>query len=304
MDLTDIFIRVLGAFYTFAGVVGVRAALMSRLLDIAIAGITLKKPSLAETRRSQWLLASTVIVFAGGIALLLGLDAALPLFLLSALGQALYIFWIAPRYLDKDDPPEGQGRQQTTNAFIVYLIATALVAWAGSAGRLIPTHDAPWPVLAIAGAALALLVTYIFRAVQPTTPTETDAHLVDIAAASGADERPDPSVSRRIKVMAEPGRHPLWALDPGLDGDFSPYALELTYELASELEIWGDADTMRDDTDTPERSTWSQSEIEEHQAQGRHLAAWLAREMPDRTIYVMDPRLGVVEVPPGEEPKA
>ncbi len=56
-----------GAFYTFAGLVGMRVALQGRLIDIAIAGISLKPTAKAETARGLWLLLSSIVVLAGGL---------------------------------------------------------------------------------------------------------------------------------------------------------------------------------------------------------------------------------------------
>jgi len=49
IGLTDIFLRVIGAFYAFGGYVAARAGLMSRFLDQAIAAIAAQKPKPIET---------------------------------------------------------------------------------------------------------------------------------------------------------------------------------------------------------------------------------------------------------------
>ena len=58
IELTDIFLRVIGAFYAFGGYVATRAGLMSRLLDQAIAAISMKKPPVSERAQNAWLLAT------------------------------------------------------------------------------------------------------------------------------------------------------------------------------------------------------------------------------------------------------
>jgi hypothetical protein len=161
MDATDISLRLVGAFYAFAGYVAARVALSSHFLDRALAAITLEEPKPVERAQALWLLCSAVLVLAGGIALMLLLELAVWLFLASAAGQALYLAWLAPRYFDAADPPDAKGRRQTTNAFVIYTAATAFVVWASWTGRLAPWQELPWPLLALAGAAVAAHAGYV-----------------------------------------------------------------------------------------------------------------------------------------------
>ena len=125
MDATDILLRLVGAFYAFAGVVASRVAVTSHFLDRAIAAIGGKPTPRAETLQFHWLLGSAILVLASGAALVLRIDIAAWLFLASALGQAAYILVLAPRYFDLHDPPDARGRRQTINAFVIYSAATA-----------------------------------------------------------------------------------------------------------------------------------------------------------------------------------
>lgn len=133
---SDLMLRLVGAFYVFAGYVATRAALVSNQLDVAIAGIGGKTLTRKERLLTVWLLASAGLVLVGGATLLARLDVAPWLFLASALGQLVFIAVLGPRYFDTDDPPDPKGRQQTTNAFYFYIVATSFVIWAWSAGRL------------------------------------------------------------------------------------------------------------------------------------------------------------------------
>lgn len=161
MDATDIILRLVGAFYTFAGYVASRVALTSHLIDRALDAIALEKPKPVERAQTLWLLCSSVLVLAGGIALMLLIELAAWLFLASAAGQALYLAWLAPRYFDAADPPDAKGRRQTTNAFVIYTAATAFVVWASHTGRLAHWQELPWPLLALAGAAVAAHAGYV-----------------------------------------------------------------------------------------------------------------------------------------------
>ena len=144
MDEIDLALRLMGAFYVFAGYAATRAALMSNLIDRALAAISASKPAPAETAQSLWLIGAANVILAGGVALVLLIDVAAWIFLASALGQAAYLFYVAPRFFDTDDPPDATGRRQSTKAFVVYGAATALVLWASATGRLAHWQDVPW----------------------------------------------------------------------------------------------------------------------------------------------------------------
>ncbi len=155
VDFTDVALRLIGAFYAFAGVVATRGGLMSRLLDTAIAAIGGDKPNAAETVRALWMVSAGIVILAGGVALMLRIELAAWLFVLSALLQGLYLSVVAPHYLDPSDPPDATGRRQTTNAFILYLAATAFVLWAQATGRFHDWRTVPTPLLILAIAAVA-----------------------------------------------------------------------------------------------------------------------------------------------------
>lgn len=161
MDPTDIGLRIVGAFYAFAGVVATRAAITSSMLDRALAQISAKKAPLHETAQTAWLIIASLIVLWGGAALMLRLDIAVWLFLASAILQAFYIFIVAPRWFDVEDPPDVGGRQRTTNAFTIYLAATALVVWAFTTGRLFRAEQLPTPALLGTASTLLLYVGYV-----------------------------------------------------------------------------------------------------------------------------------------------
>ena len=150
------------------------ALLTSHVIDRALAAISATKPTRAETAQSLWLLGAANVILAGGAALVLLLEAAAWIFVASALAQAAYLFFVAPRFFDRDDPPDATGRRQSTNAFVVYAAATALVLWAAARGKLAPWQDVPWPMLAIAAAAAAVHVLYtIWIFAKPLTPPHT-----------------------------------------------------------------------------------------------------------------------------------
>ena len=166
IDLSEIMLRVGGAFYAFAGYAATRACLTSYFIDRAIAAIAAKKPTAAETMQAMWLLCAAALVLVGGMMLMFLLDVALWVFLASAVGQTMYLFVVAPRYFDVEEPPDAAGRQQSTNAFVVYCAATAFVLWAAYTGRLVSWQDVWWPWLAAVGAVVAGHIGYVVKHVR------------------------------------------------------------------------------------------------------------------------------------------
>lgn len=305
MDAIEILLRLIGAFYVFAAFVAARASVMSLLIDRAIAAIALERLAVAELLKSYWLLAASVLVMLGGAALLFLIDIAVWAFLASACGQAAYLFYFAPRYFDAADPPAETGRQQTTNAFVVYLIATAVVVWAYGAGYLSGVGEVSWPILIVPAVIVGAHIAYIMRhASGSASDTGLGAHGDD----EGGEERDEDehasrpvSEARQVKVMADYGCHPLWAMDEDLCGDIAPEALQLSSELVRDFHEWAQAYDASLNSEDAANSLWSDSEHEDHMARGRPLAIRLARERPDLDVYVMDPKDGLVEVREGGE---
>lgn len=307
MDAIEILLRLIGAFYVFAAFVAARASVMSLLIDRAIAAIALERLAISELLKSYWLLAASLLVMVGGAALLFLIDIAVWAFLASAIGQAAYLFYLAPRYFDAEDPPDETGRRQTTNAFVVYLIATAVVVWAYGAGYLRGVGEVSWPTLIVPAAIVGAHIAYIVRHVSGSaSDSGLGAHGDD---EDGGDRNGDDSVhasrplsdATRVKVMADYGCHPLWAMDEDLCGDIAPEALQLSSELVRDFHEWAQAYDASLNSEDPADSLWSDSEHEDHMARGRPLAIRLARERPDLVVYVMDPKHGLVEVHEDDE---
>lgn len=288
-----------GAFYAFAGLVGIRAALHGRLLDIAIAGIALEKPPFVETARGLWLLLSGVVVLAGGLFLVLRLDWAAAAFVAAALGQAVYLLVLAPLYFDVAEPPDAKGRQQTINAFILYAAATLLVLWAYRTGKLMGPDAVGWPLvwggLAMIGASLAWgLFRFSFPlAKSPLAAMGAGAESEELEVPNYTEDDetgPPLSESGRILVMSEYECDPLWTHDPGRSGTISPRDLPLSDALVADLEAWAvsyDGSFNLDDLANP---NWTDAQYAVHDVAGVALARRLKLELPDRQIYVW--RLG------------
>lgn len=301
--MIEVLLCVVGAFYAFAGYVATRAGLTSHFVDRAIAAIGGKKPSPVDTAQSYWLLSAATLVLAGGVALLVLLDIAVWLFLASAAGQAMYLFVVAPRYFDVADPPDSRGRRQSTNAFIIYLAATAFVVWAAATGKLVSGQQLGW-LLAVPAAAVIAHIAYVVWTLASARTTRTPPLFTGLSPEGHDADGRDRAQCTRIKVMADYDTHPLWALDEDLYGDVPPEKLNLSPELTRDLNAWAEAYSSSLNREDPADSLWSDQEFATHEAMARPLAVRLARERPDLMIYVLDREVGVVEVHGDEEPRA
>jgi hypothetical protein len=306
-DIAQFGLRLLGAFYAFAGYIAARAGLTSRLMDHAIAAIGGAKPDPRETQQSLWLLVGSVIIFAGGAALFLLLDVAPWLFAASAISQAFYLLVLAPRYFDVVDPPDERGRRQSTNAFLIYTVVTFLVIWATANGKLVPWQDMPWPLRVAFVAAVAAhagyVAWYFLRPLKSAAPVtyfggrasfDGEGSLGD--EPSDTIEQRNPAQSRAIKVMADYDCHPLWALDEDLVGDFPPEDIGVSAELCRDLKEWAQSFNASLDRENPADTLVTPEEHAAHEQKGRQLAIRIARERPDLEIYAYETATGVVRV--------
>lgn len=300
VDLYTPVLVMFGAFYAFAGVVAARAALVSSFFDRALAAISGKAPTRAETLRTLWLVVGALLVLAAGVALALRLQLAIALFVASALTQALYLRVLAPRWFDRDDPPDAAGRRATTNAFILYCGATSFVIWAGLTDRLHPLSSVtPWVLASAAGAVAAFGLYVVVRVLMPIGAP---------AAADGAGEQDpyvpvygdddQPWLSLRIKLMADIGTDPLWGMDDGRIGPFAPTALSLSDDLVAALDTWNGAFQAAYDDCDPATRTWSETQASAHVAEGLRLAQRIADERRDLAIFAYNATGQLVEVPP------
>ena len=105
-----------------------------------------------------------------------------------------------------------------------------------------------------------------------------------------------PHESKRIKVMADYGCDPLWALDEERYGCFAPEMIDLSPELTADLNAWAARLRHLVRSRRSRRSRWSEEQHQAHAADGRQLAVRLKRERPDLMVYVLEADIGVVEV--------
>lgn len=227
--------------------------------------------------------------------LLAGLEVAAWVFAASTLGQAAYIHYLAPRYFDRDDPPDPARRKRTINAFVIYTAATALILWATWRGRLTPLGDASTVEIGAAAAGLLLYAAYVARTLW-WQPRQARSGFTGLSLPTGDEPSLPPHESKRIKVMADYQCDPLWALDEERYGCFSPDLIEMSPALREDLKAWAVAFDDQYDSDNPAEFVWDEGAQAAHTANGRRLAVRLKRERPDIMVYVQEPDIGVVEI--------
>lgn len=162
----EIVFRLLGLFYVASGVLVVRALAVGVTADAIHAALMGGAPHPAERIREIWLAAGSVVIAAGGLSLMLVLDAAAVLFALGTLQQLVYLFVVAPRFLDPYDAPDPAGRTQTRNAALIHLAVTVAVVAAAATGSLRPWHAEPGWLLAAAIAAVVAGAVWTARVMR------------------------------------------------------------------------------------------------------------------------------------------
>ena len=268
--MVDIALRLLGVFYAFAGIIGMRALVMDHLMDQMLYGLTLK-PVAAKEHRRRWLMgSSTLAIGMGGAALMVLSLWAVPLFLFGATTQAIYLVWARTTFPPEDDS-DRKGRSQTINAAILYGAATLLVCLAAAAGALRPWLD-PW-ALVIPLAGLALLAPagrhFLWTAHRDRR---------DRSADDDAGPREIPPAPPRVRLAPSWGGYPLRDADTDDGVIYDDY---LPRDLADRLYEWSRAFHGGDDPDIQE--FWAEfadaAAETAHRAEGQSIVAGL------RTIF-------------------
>jgi hypothetical protein len=159
----DILLQMIGAFYMFAGIVLARAVMMDRLITGATDAIIGSRMQVnwQERARTLYAIVLATMTYLSGLGLMSLCDLAVYLFIATMLVQALFLFWLAPQYLDTPEISQSRGRQQSTNALVVFSAATAFVTWAASIGRLQPVMEASATSLLMVGGLVAVFLGYV-----------------------------------------------------------------------------------------------------------------------------------------------
>ncbi|MCA0319124.1 MAG: hypothetical protein LCH88_13755 [Proteobacteria bacterium] len=280
MNGVDIGIRLVGAFYIVAGIVAARQMVLDAFMDKALASITLKPVPRADRLRGRWMLATAIAVFSGGVLLAVLSILAVPAFLACAALQAAYIGYAAPRFIDADEEPDPDGRRATISAFLIYLVATALVVAVASAGLLRSPLDEPWPLAGAAIAAIAFNAYHLRRAAALPAGPVMSAH-ADPSAPDEAAVLPP-----KVRLMIRPFVLP-FADDA--TGWVVPQALAVeTFgeELVGDILDW-ETNYLGTIPQGKRRGGFTDPrQAEDHEAEGRSLAARMAERIgAERVAY-------------------
>lgn len=269
-DVPDIVLRLIGGFYVFAGVLGMRWLVTDHLMDQMLAGISMQPIPTKEHRR-RWLLGSSVLAIGmGGMALMALSLWAVPLFLFGSATQAVYLAWARTAF-PTEDAIDRKGRSQTTNAAAIYGLATALVCAAAAFGLLRPWLD-PW-ALAVPLTGLVLLSLVGRHFLWQARPIGSDQSID-----RDPDPREIPPAPARVRLDPSWGGYPLRNADTDEGIIYDDY---LPRELADRLYTWSFAFHAGDDYDIQEY--WA--EFEDAAAESAHRAEGAAIVAALRTVF-------------------
>jgi hypothetical protein len=151
----EITVSLIGLFYCISSYIAGRAIFQSIFLDGALQAINEistnpNTPSALAPNRpkpqwgSIWWVDSTMVIGLGAVSALVQWDWAPGFFIWGALWQALYFYWLAPKFWDHPETFNKSGRQQSKRAFYIYLLATAFIYYCGQQNILTGWSDLSW----------------------------------------------------------------------------------------------------------------------------------------------------------------
>jgi len=276
----------IGAFYVFAGVVVLRRMAMDSVLDVVLEAITLEPTDPKERLKARVLTLGGCLTFASGLALLTLSPWATVFFAANAILQGGYLLW-ARKALPPESDEEQQGRNQTLNAYVIYLAAFAFVVHAHSQGVF--SH---WPIdigrfswaiepLAIGAAAAALWAKWFLRTRLKNGPGSWGAGNED--GIEPGDHMPTPPLPERLRLAPEYGCWPTW--DDVTGDNIDPADLRLPDDLFIRLQRWDDAWQATFKPDDPASSGFGSQEADQRWRQeGEAIAGMLAQQWPGEVI--------------------
>jgi hypothetical protein len=261
----------MGLFYAAGGVVHMRALALHGMVDDLLAMVG-DKDAARERLRTRIMTAGALLTFASGVSLLVLSRWTLVILACNAVLQGAYLLW-ARRAFPPQDADEARGRRSTIRAFVLYLVAVAIVVLLDREGIWRAWMEpAVAELVVIAGLAGATL--WIVR--RPSRPAREMAAPLPgpgTVADAPADPRPPPQV---LRLMPEYHCSPLW--DDASGSMVDPDGLGLGEALVARIRAWDAAfqGTYRDDD--LQGSDFAAVEIERAWVrEGEAIAAELAR---------------------------
>lgn len=272
----------IGAFYVFAGVVVMRSMAMERLMDKVLAALN-DPTDATDQMRVAVLSAGAVLTLASGMALAILSPLALPLFAANVVVQGGYLLW-ATRAIPPEDASAARGRSQTRNAFVIYCVAAAFVAWLATQGYLRP-WSAGTTTLLIDGGIVTAAVLVAWAIIHMPRKGDGTMRLGDGTSGTPIADYIAPSKPAHLRFAPEFACSPLWNSDTG--EPVSVFALDLPDDLAYRIEEWDDIFQKTFELDDPASSSFaSQDEHDAYVTEGRALLielrrVWLGRVTAD-----------------------
>jgi hypothetical protein len=265
-----------GAFYVFAGFVVMRAMAMERVMDQVLAA--LNDPTDANDQmRVAVLSAGAVLTLASGVALAILSPLALPLFAANVVVQGGYLLW-ATRAIPPEDASAAKGRAQTRNAFVIYCVATAFVAWLSTQGHLRPWSAGVSNLLIDVGIVVAA-VAGVWGFIHMPRKGDATMRLGDGVPGTPVADYTAPPKPTHLRLAPEFACSPLWN---GVTGEpVSVFALDLPDDLAYRIEEWDDIFQKTFELDDPASSKFaSQDEHDAYVAEGQAILIELRKVWP------------------------
>jgi hypothetical protein len=266
----------IGAFYVFAGVVVMRSMAMERLMDKVLAA--LNDPTDANDQmRVAVLSAGAVLTLASGMALAILSPLALPLFAANVVVQGGYLLW-ATRAIPPEDDSAARGRSQTRNAFAIYCVAAAFVAWLATQGHLRPWSAGTTALLIDGGIVVAAVVAAWLFVHMPRKGDRT-LRLGGSPVVTPLSDYAPPPKPTRLRLAPEFSCSPLWDADTG--DPVSVFSLDLPDDLMFRIETWDDVFQGTYNPDDPAESAFPIKEVhDEYIAEGKAIAIALREAWP------------------------
>lgn len=271
----------IGFFYVLAGIVVLRAIRLGSLMESTIQAINLSKPDPKEQIKAIVLTLGAYLTTASGAALVTLSSIATILFVLNVLVQGGYLIW-ATKALPPEDEDDRKGRQQTTNAFVIYSAVTTFIIWLQYTGGLRPWPISPQDILvelaAPGAAALACWALVYFPASRSKPDGAGSSGEADTVASTSSDVIPPPE---NLRLRPELFCWPLWDGDTG--ANVSHYHLDISIDLAERIENWDDRFQQTWNEEDPKASAFATEEEERaYLEDGKEIARDLAGSWPGR----------------------
>lgn len=285
----------IGIFYVVAGIIVLRVMTFERMLDKALTSISGKASTdIADQVRVRVLTGGALLTLASGAATILLSPIALLIYIANVIVQGGYIAW-ADRAIPPESPDDATGRQTTKNAFVVYMAATAFIAWMQYQGGMRPWYTT-WEVWAMDALAIVVLTVLGWQAIwipQSWFSRTRDDGKAPIGFSDNAPPRAREALDKpeHLRLAPEWQCWPLW--DDATGDNLYVYDLDLPLDLVERIDLWDSAWQQTYNGDDPRESGYKDEAAQRaYVEEGRAIAAALRAAWPGHVVVVepLDPQ--------------